>query len=58
MTNAPPMNAYVTPECREARHLYWRGGHLLCPGPYEVRQPSSGGAMEVLMCACPCHAPQ
>ncbi|MFG3281618.1 hypothetical protein [Streptomyces sp. NPDC048111] len=55
MSDSPARTNYVTPECREARNLYWRGGHLHCPGPLEVRQPSNAVAVEVLTCACPCH---
>ncbi|MFE9372217.1 hypothetical protein ACFYM2_20955 [Streptomyces sp. NPDC006711] len=55
MTDLPTPAAYVTPECREASNLFWRGGHLLCPGPLEVRRPPSIVAVEVLRCACSCH---
>ncbi len=55
MSQPRTSSAYVTPECREARNLYCRGGHLLCPGPFEVRQPPSTVAIEVLRCACSCH---
>ncbi|GAA2464197.1 hypothetical protein GCM10010388_65590 [Streptomyces mauvecolor] len=52
-TQAP--STYVTPECREARNLRWDTGHLHCPGPLEVRQPSGALPLEVLNCACRCH---
>ncbi len=55
MSTTPLASTYVTPECREARTLYWRGGHLHCPGPLEVRQPSGSAVVEVLTCACSCH---
>lgn len=56
MSSAQAPSGYVTPECREARNLHWRGGHLHCPGPLEVRQQSAAVAVEVLRCACPCHS--
>ncbi|MBX7464994.1 MULTISPECIES: hypothetical protein [unclassified Streptomyces] len=55
MSQTQTPSAYVTPECREARNLFWRGGHLLCPGPLEVRQPPGAVAIETLRCACSCH---
>lgn len=56
MTTPKAPGTYVTPECREARKLHWETGHLHCPGPFEVRQPSGAVPLEVLKCTCHCHA--
>ncbi|MER5561410.1 hypothetical protein ABT071_22700 [Streptomyces sp. NPDC002506] len=55
MSQTQTPSAYVTPECRAARTLFWRDGHLLCPGPFEVRQPPNAVAIEVLRYSCSCH---
>jgi hypothetical protein len=56
MTAAQAPTAYVTPECREAHNLHWDTGHQYCPGPLEVRQGPGVVPLEVLKCACRCHA--